>query len=86
MTSIQIGLSEEQRAGAASILRAALADAYVDLTVHIPFRQGELVHLFRERGRIDQQSHDATGTILSGRLPQSLAGLYTGYHVARSAS
>ncbi len=29
MTSIQIGLSEEQRAGSAGILRAALADAYL---------------------------------------------------------
>lgn len=67
-------------------MAAALADAYVDLTVHIPFRQGDLVHLFRERGRIDHESHDAAGTILSGRLPRPLAGLYTGYHVARSAS
>ena len=36
-------------------MAAALADAYVHLTVHIPFRQGDLVHLFRERGRIDHE-------------------------------
>jgi GTP-binding protein HflX len=67
-------------------LADALAGAYWEVTVHIPFRFGRLAHLFRERGTIEHESFDATGTTLAGRLPQSLAGLFRPFQVARPAS
>ncbi|HWE62573.1 MAG TPA: GTPase HflX, partial [Chloroflexota bacterium] len=78
--------SGEGIAALSATLARVLAASYLDLSVHIPFEHGKLAHLFRERGRIEHESFDATGTTLAGRLPRSLAGLFQPYRVARSAS
>ncbi len=46
----------------------------------------ELVHLFRERGTIEREEWDTAGTMLAGRIPTILAGLYRRFEVARPAS
>lgn len=63
-----------------------LADAYHDLTVHIPYTHGALVHLFRERGTIQSEEFTGTGTRLSGRLPRTLVGVFDRFREVRPAS
>lgn len=43
------------------------------ITVLLPFARGDLVSLFHERGLIEQETHDARGTRIVGRLPEHLA-------------
>ena len=60
-----------------------LTETFSALKVHIPYREGELVALFHQRGLIEEETHDATGTTLSGRLPARLVPLFDRYRVAK---
>ncbi len=66
-------------------LSAAIADGLNRLaeaiTVDIPFKHPELVHLFRQRGQIDTESFTATGTRLRGRIPAALAARFRPFQV-----
>jgi GTP-binding protein HflX len=44
----------------------------VPLTVTIPYRRGDLVDLFHKRGLVQQETHDAQGTHIAGKLPVEL--------------
>lgn len=50
-------------------------------TVHvlIPFQHGELVELFHRRGHVDQETHEAEGVRIVGRIPPALRGYYSSY-------
>ncbi|MEA3344803.1 MAG: GTPase HflX [Chloroflexota bacterium] len=54
---------------------------WVPIAVHIPFSAGESVALFHRRGRVETESYDPTGTIISGWLPLQLVGRFQSYVV-----
>ncbi len=60
-------------------IETALEEVMVPLTVHLPYARGDLVSLFHERGLIDEESHDAQGTRIRGRLPAVLAPRFRDY-------
>ncbi len=56
-----------------------LTETFTAVKVHIPYREGDLVALFHQRGLIEEETHDATGTTLVGRLPARVAPLFARY-------
>ncbi|HLZ58860.1 MAG TPA: GTPase HflX [Ktedonosporobacter sp.] len=56
-----------------------LADFMGDIEVLIPFERGDLVELFYRRGSVRQETHEAEGTRITGRIPRSLRGYYAPY-------
>jgi GTP-binding protein HflX len=57
--------------------------ATMDLVrVEIPFERGDLVELFHRRGRVREETHIATGTIISGYLSKALRGIFRGFEMA----
>jgi len=60
-----------------------LAASMEAVRVLIPFDKSELVELFHRRGHVDQEEHQAEGTLLVGRIPRSLRGYYKPYVTQR---
>jgi GTP-binding protein HflX len=48
------------------------------LDVLIPYKMGELVNLFHQRGLIEQEEHTEEGTHIVGRVPHELIGHFYG--------
>ncbi|MDY7079480.1 MAG: GTPase HflX [Chloroflexota bacterium] len=46
------------------------------LDVLVPYELGELVHLFHQRGLIQQEEHTGAGTRIVGRIPRVLVGRF----------
>ncbi len=60
-------------------IEAALEEVMVPLAVRLPYERGDLVSLFHERGLIEEEEHDAQGTLLRGRLPAVLVPRFRDY-------
>jgi GTP-binding protein HflX len=74
-----IAISARDEVGLCTLLERIeelLNQRWASLRVHIPFSAGELVALFHQRGQVEMESHDATGTIIDGRLPPELVGRF----------
>ncbi len=56
-----------------------LASSMQAVQVLLPFSRGDLVELFHRRGYVDSEEHAAEGTLIVGRIPQSLRGYYIPY-------
>ena len=80
-----VGISARTGAGIAQLLaliEETLNANLIRIQVHIPYRAGELVALFHQRGLIEREEHDSTGTIVTGRIPRTVAPLFEPYVVA----
>jgi GTP-binding protein HflX len=53
-----------------SALEAELFEAYIEIEVEIPFREGQLISLFHEFGQVHATSSSEAGTKLRGLLPR----------------
>ncbi len=53
----------------------------VDVTVRIPYADGDLVSLFHRRGAVTHEAHEADGTRIEGTLPAGLLARYQSYRV-----
>jgi GTP-binding protein HflX len=60
-------------------LAQVLAESMDRVQVVIPFTKGELVELFHRRGHVEQEEHEADGTLIRGRIPHALYGHYRPY-------
>ncbi len=80
-----VGISARTGAGLDQLLaliEETLNVSLIRIQVRIPYREGELVALFHQRGIIEREEHDQTGTILTGRIPGTIAPLFEPYVVA----
>jgi GTP-binding protein HflX len=80
-----LGISARTGAGLDQLLaliEETLNVSLVRIQVRIPYREGELVALFHQRGIIEREEHDQTGTILTGRIPGTIVPLFEPYVVA----
>jgi GTPase len=46
-----------------------LYDTYVDVTLRLPYQQGQLISLFHESGQVEQIEHGRGGVMIHGKLP-----------------
>lgn len=80
-----VGISARTGAGLDQLLaliEETLNVSLIRIQVHIPYREGDLVALFHQRGLIEREEHDQTGTILTGRIPGTIAPLFEPYVIA----
>jgi GTP-binding protein HflX len=51
------------------------------LTVKLPYKRGDLLSLFHERGQVNSEDHLADGVVVSGRLPDRLIPYFEAFRV-----
>jgi GTP-binding protein HflX len=56
-----------------------LEASMVALQVTIPYARGDLVDLFHKRGLIQQETHNAQGTLIEGKLPVELVAQFDSF-------
>lgn len=54
------------------------------LTVKLPYKRGDLLALFHERGQVDSEDHLADGVIVNGRIPERLVPYFEKYRLVQS--
>jgi GTP-binding protein HflX len=77
-----VAISAQNRTGLDDLLEViarALSERWTGIRVRIPYSEGELVTLFHERGVVEQESHDGSGTLIAGRIPRWMLGLLRPY-------
>ncbi|GAB4506504.1 MAG: GTPase HflX [Anaerolineales bacterium] len=70
-----IPISAKTGQGIDDLLRAVarmLSEQWVTVEANIPYTQGEIVALFHERGVVEREEHQGTGTHIVGRIPRWL--------------
>ena len=56
-----------------------LFETYVDVTMRLPYQQGQLISLFHEQGQIEKIEHERGGVIIQGKLPIRLLARFQAY-------
>lgn len=54
-------------------IESVLMENMVDVDVLIPYRAGNLVNLFHQRGCVEKEAYNEQGTLIRGKLPARLA-------------
>lgn len=70
-----IPISARTGEGIDDLLKAVarmLSEQWVAVEANIPYSQGEIVALFHERGVVEREEHQVTGTHIVGRIPRWL--------------
>jgi GTP-binding protein HflX len=78
-----IGISAIHNTGIDLLLaavEATLEEEWPAVNVLLPFDAGELVSLFHERGTVDSEDFNASGTHITGRIPPHLMQRFQKYH------
>ena len=60
-----------------------LISQYTQITVMLPFEQGQLRSLFHERGKVQRTESTADGIRMSGYIPKELVSLFAPYQLKR---
>jgi GTP-binding protein HflX len=60
-------------------IETTLRRQMVELSLKIPYREGELLNLLHEQAIIEEEVHEADGTLIRAFVPQRVAGLLANY-------
>jgi len=60
-------------------IESLLAEGMIELAVRIPYAHIELLSLFYEQGMVTDETHEATGVTIVGRLPREFAQRFEPY-------
>ena len=60
-------------------LNGLLYETFVELSMHLPYQQGQLISLFHEQGQVDRLEHKPGGVEIQGRIPGRLVSYYRKY-------
>ncbi len=61
------------------LIEAVMTRYLRPIQVQLPYKRGDLLSLFHERGQVDSVQHEAEGTVIYGRLPQRLIPYFEPY-------
>lgn len=64
-------------------VRQKLFKAYEPISVLIPHREGGLIALFHEHGRVEKVDHGRHGVLMEGRIPGRFVGRFAGYRTTQ---
>ncbi|GAB4277505.1 MAG: GTPase HflX [Candidatus Promineifilaceae bacterium] len=64
-------------------IEAVMVGQLVSVQVKLPYKRGDLVSLFHERGQVDAEEHAADGVVIYGRLPERLTPYFEPYFLER---
>jgi GTPase len=62
-------------------IEAAMIQYLRPLHIFIPYKRGDLLSLFYERGQVDSEEHTAEGTRVYGRIPRRLLPYFEAYRI-----
>lgn len=62
-----------------STISDLLFETFVDISVRLPYQQGQLISLFHELGQVEQIEHQRSGVLIHGKLPLRLMARYQSY-------
>jgi GTP-binding protein HflX len=71
-----LGLSE-----LLDLIKEELYERYTPVRVRLPYRQGALISLFHETGKIERLEHERGGVFIQGRIPGRLAAQFSPWQV-----
>ncbi len=60
-------------------IKTQLYESYLPIAVRLPYKEGGLIALFHEQGRVERIEQQHGGTIIQGRLPGRLLARYQEY-------
>lgn len=60
-------------------MNGLLYETFVEISMHLPYQQGQLISLFHEHGQVDQIEHERGGVFLRGRVPIRLLARFQAY-------
>lgn len=60
-------------------INSLLYETFVDISVRLPYQQGQLISLFHEFGLVEQIEHMRGGVILRGKIPLRLLARYQAF-------
>ena len=63
------------------LIESTAMTAFEPITVLLPYRRGDLLSLFHERGQVETEEHGGDGVRVDGRLPQRLLPYFAQYHL-----
>jgi GTP-binding protein HflX len=66
-----------------AVLETTAMQHFEALQVLLPYKRGDLVSLFHERGQVDDEVHGAEGVLVNGRLPKRLVPYFEPYKQTR---
>jgi GTP-binding protein HflX len=66
-----------------AVLETTAMQHFEALQVLLPYKRGDLVSLFHERGQVDDEVHGAEGVLVNGRLPKRLLPYFEPYKQTR---
>lgn len=64
-------------------IEAVMERYLASVRVFLPYRRGDLVSLFYERGQVEDEEHRSEGVYMAGRLPDRLRPYFADYVVGR---
>lgn len=56
-----------------------LYETYADVSIRLPYQQGQLISMFHEQGQIEKIEHERGGVIIQGKLPIRLLARFQAY-------
>lgn len=77
-----VAISAISGAGIPELLRAIesqLYETYVEITVRLPYQQGQLISLFHDQGQVERVVHERGGVLMQGNLPGRLLARFQLY-------
>lgn len=63
-------------------VEAAMVGSLLPVQVQLPYKRGDLLSLFHERGQVDGEEHGAEGVMMYGRLPARLLPYFEPYQIS----
>jgi len=72
-----VAISAISGAGIPELLRAIesqLYETYVEITVRLPYQQGQLISLFHDQGQVERVVHERGGVLIAGQSTRPAAG------------
>ena len=63
------------------LIEMTALSAFASLQVKLPYKRGDLVSLFHERGQVESEEHGGDGVMMNGRLPHRLLPYFEPYRI-----
>ena len=64
-------------------IEAIMEGQFEPITVMLPYKRGDLLSLFHERGQVSTEDHSSDGITVHGRLPQRLIPYFENYQLVQ---
>lgn len=68
-----------------ALIEAVMTQYLQPISVLLPYKRGDLVSLFYERGQVDHEEHTGDGVQLHGRLPERILPYFEPYTMPEEA-